>query len=47
MAPKVADASVERGERLCGMRHHSLRGEVVATYIGQWGDHYWLTREPL
>ena len=23
------------------------RGEVVATYIGQRGDHYWLTREPL
>ena len=22
-------------------------GEVVATYIGQWGDQYWSTREPL
>ena len=23
------------------------RGEVVATYIDQWGDQYWSMREPL
>ena len=28
-------------------RHHSHRGEVVATYIGQRGNQYWSTREPL
>ena len=28
-------------------RHHSHRGEVVATYSGQWGDQYWSTRGPL
>ena len=28
-------------------RHHSHRGEVVATYSGQWGDQYWSTHGPL
>ena len=47
MAAKGAGAPIERGDRLRRLRHRPHRGEVVATYSGQWGDHYWSTREPL
>ena len=47
MAAKGAGAPAERGDRLRRLRHHSLCGEVVATYIDQWGDQYWSRREPL
>ena len=42
MAAKGAGATAERSDR-----HRPHRGKVVATYIGQWGDQYWSTREPL
>ena len=47
MAAKGAGAPAERGDRIRRLRHHSLCGEVVATYIGQRGAQYWSTREPL
>jgi len=47
MAAKGAGAPAERSDRLRRMCHHSLRGEVVATYIGHWGDQYWSMRKPL
>ena len=47
MAAKGAGAPAERSARLRRLCHYSHRGEVVATYIGQWGDQYWSTREPL
>ena len=47
MAAKGTGATAERSARLRRLRHHSLCGEVVATYIGHWGDQYWSTREPL
>ena len=47
MAAKGAGAPAERGDRLRRLCPHSLFGEVVATYIGQQGDQYWSTREPL
>ena len=47
MTPKVAGALAERGDCLRRLRHRPHRGEVVATYSGQWGGQYWSTREPL